>query len=132
LPRGELAQPVGQHHRSGKGTGGTEQLAAFQAILQGVDGLLQPVIAVLGSRNHLQDAKVELFLGSAVQQAQQLAVEPAWTLLAPLPLGHHLAIDADPHAEVLPGQTAQLVGDLLLSQVEAAAVVLQPEVRDRD
>jgi hypothetical protein len=126
-----LAQPVGQHYRSPQGGSGTEQLAAFQAILRGIDGLLQPVIAVLDSRNHLQHAEAELLLGRAVQQAQQLPVEPAWTLLTPLPLGHHLAIDADPHAEVLPGQTAQLVGDLVLGQVEAAAVVLQPEVRDR-
>jgi hypothetical protein len=88
-------------------------------------------MAVLGRRNDLQHAKAELLLGGAVEQAQQLAVEPARTLFTPLPLGHHLRIDADPHAEVLPGKAAQLLGDLLLGQAEAVAIVLKPQVRDR-
>jgi hypothetical protein len=76
-------------------------------------GCSSPVIAVVLSRSRQHDAQAELFFGRAVEQAQQLSVEPAWALLAALPLGHHLSVHADSQAEVLPGQPREFFRDLL-------------------
>jgi hypothetical protein len=64
------------------------------------------------------------------QQPQALLVQPAWPLLAPLPLRHHARIDADPDGGALPGDQRDLLGYLLLGQPKPVAMPLQPEVGD--
>jgi hypothetical protein len=55
----------------------------------------------------------------AVQQHEEALVEPAGSLLAPLPFAHHAGVDTDVDGESIPGECNERLGDLLQRQVEA-------------
>jgi hypothetical protein len=55
----------------------------------------------------------------AVEQHEESLVEPAGSLLAPLPLADHAGVHADVGGESFPGERNERLGDLLQCQVAA-------------
>lgn len=57
---------------------------------------------------------------------QQLEVEGARSLQAALPLGDHVGVDADPLTVVEPGQSFQVLCDVVLGEQPALSLIAQP------